>query len=816
MLAVDVVLPLAIHKLLSYRVPPELEEKIEVGSRVIVPLRKTKFYTGLVWNLRETENDQSLNPIHELLDERPLLDDRYRTFLEWVARYYMSSLGEVMAAAVPALLRPDSETEIVLKGDFEFQTSLFDDEWQKKVRKQGRVKLSEMRKKAKGDFKRLLQQAQSSGQTEMVETVDLQQDRKKKNAYCLSARLREDVLLLEVEIDQLVSAPRQQELMLRFLKLIHNPHTGKLDLHKAVASQRIKTRQSDQGLLRQLEDKDLLEKTHLFADNQLSTPHAQAEKLPELADFQAKAYEETLAAFSEGHPVLLHGITGSGKTEIYAHFIREALEKGQQVLYLLPEIALTSQLIRRLGRYFGSYLAVYHSKYNNRQRATLYREMAQGKAKLIVGARSSVFLPFRDLGLVIVDEEHDSSYKQHDPAPRYHGRDTAHYLSMLHHADLILGTATPALETWYLCEKGKMKRVRISQRFGKSKEPEIELVKISRSKNNPLPISEELKAAVEEALDREKQVILFQNRRGYSPYLECGTCQYIPFCQNCDVSLTYHQFRDRMVCHYCGYHEELPEQCPNCGEATIYTVGSGTERVEESVQLVFPDARLTRLDTDTSSGMGNLERIIEQFSAGKKDILIGTQMVTKGLDFDHVSVVGVADADSLLYYPDFRSSERTFQLILQVSGRAGRRNESGRVLLQSSYPEHSFYHFALSRDFEAFYAKELEEREKYAYPPYSRIIELTLKHKDFKICLEASKTLAKWIRRHTGAFKCLGPEAPPVGRVRNHYLQQIMVKAFRSQNEAGKFKQVIQQAVDRLAQDKSFKQVRVNIDVDPV
>ncbi|MFM7851548.1 MAG: primosomal protein N', partial [Flammeovirgaceae bacterium] len=505
-----------------------------------------------------------------------------------------------------------------------------------------------------------------------------------------------------------------------------------------------------------------------------------------------------------------------GKTEIYIDLIKRALEGGNQVLYLLPEIAITTQVVQRLKKVFGRIMGVYHSKFSDNERVEVWNGVVAGKFRFVVGVRSSVFLPFDNLGLIIVDEEHDPSYKQHEPAPRYHARDVALVMGQIHHAKVLLGSATPSIESFYQTQTGKYQLVRLNDRFGEAQLPEIVFANSSLERKNKTMKGEFTRTLVVEmgdAISKKEQVILFQNRRGYSPMIQCEDCSWVPKCINCSVSLTYHQYRHAMVCHYCGYREDLPSQCPTCKSNRIQTLGYGTEKLEEELKLLFADANVTRMDLDTTRSKSGYENIIEGFENGRTDILVGTQMVTKGLDFDRVSLVGVFDADRMMHFPDFRSYERAFQLITQVSGRAGRRNKSGKVIIQTSNPEHPLFQQLVKNDVQGFLEHQLTDRREHFYPPYSRLIEITLKHTDKKKVYEMGDLLANQLKQLLS--NVLGPAEPMISKIRNEYLLSIVLKLSRDQGRLVETKATLRELTEKLKEKKEYRNGKIIFDVDP-
>jgi primosomal protein N' (replication factor Y) len=538
-----------------------------------------------------------------------------------------------------------------------------------------------------------------------------------------------------------------------------------------------------------------------------------------LTEKQEDVRNRIIAGFEEKGTVLLYGVTGSGKTEIYIDLIRRALEGGSQVLYLLPEIALTTQIVERMKKVFGDEMGIYHSRFSDAERVEVWNGVLQGKFRFVVGVRSSIFLPFDDLGLIIVDEEHDASYKQQEPAPRYHARDVALVMGQFHSAKVLLGSATPSLESYYQSLQGKYQWITLTERFGDATLPDIvlaDLISERKMKTNKGSFSGLLLREIGERVRKKEQVILFQNRRGYAPVVQCEDCDWVPKCINCSVSLTYHQYRHAMVCHYCGYREELPKQCPVCSSKRILTVGYGTEKIEEDMALQFPEATVGRMDFDTTRTKSGYEEIIDRFETGKTDILVGTQMVTKGLDFDKVTLVGIFDADRMMHFPDFRSYERAFQLITQVSGRAGRRNQKGKVIVQTHNPKHEIFGFALRHDYLGFLDTQLHDRETHRYPPFARLIEITLKQTEKPTVTNAAQKLATILKETLLGVRIIGPGEPMVSRVRNEYLMTILVKIPRNQGKLPEIKLQLEHAAAKLVEEKSFRKVRVIFDVDPV
>jgi primosomal protein N' (replication factor Y) len=621
---------------------------------------------------------------------------------------------------------------------------------------------------------------------------------------------------LELLFETISKKPKQEAVLLKYLQHVPVFSDPELNEHGLTRSLLVDEEISD-GVIRTLVKNKILEEFDVTVPRfGFEDPHHEPPIL--LSEQQEQARNGILKSFEEKQTVLLHGITGSGKTEIYIDLIKRALEGGNQVLYLLPEIALTTQIVLRLKKIFGSALGVYHSKFSDNERVEVWNGVLTGKFRFVVGVRSSVFLPFDNLGLVIVDEEHDPSYKQHEPAPRYHARDVALVMAQSQNAKVILGSATPSVESFYQASAGKYGMSVLSDRFGAAALPAIlfaDMAQEKKRKTNKGEFSSLLLHEIKAATDASEQVILFQNRRGYAPIVQCEDCGWIPKCINCAVSLTYHQFRHAMVCHYCGYREELPRQCPECASKRILTLGYGTEKLEEELKLHFPELKTQRMDLDTTRTKSGYEDIITGFESGDTDVLVGTQMVTKGLDFDRVSLVGVFDADRLMHFPDFRSYERAFQLITQVSGRAGRREKQGKVVVQTSNPKHGLFAFIVDNKVTPFLNEQLADRQQHFYPPFSRLIDITFKHGDKKVVREAAEKYAAGMQPHLKQVKMLGPGEPMISKIRNEFLMHLLLKIPR-QGGLADLKNKLIFAAAQLGHEKLFRSVKVVFDVDPV
>jgi primosomal protein N' (replication factor Y) len=613
------------------------------------------------------------------------------------------------------------------------------------------------------------------------------------------------------------SKPKQEAVLLKYLQYVPVLHDSSAN-KTGISRKSLMTGELSESSLQTLIKNGVFENFDVVVSrfeeekgNEL--PHLQ------LSEEQKHAQFEILQRFTEKNITLLFGITGSGKTEIYINLIKQALEGGSQVLYLLPEIALTTQIVQRLKKIFGSTMGVYHSKFSDNERVEVWNGILTGRFKFVVGVRSSIFLPFDNLGLIIVDEEHDASYKQQEPAPRYHARDVAMMIGQMHHAKVLLGSATPSVESYYHVQQGRFGLVRLDKRFGEAQLPTVRIADMGqerRQKTAKGEFSRLLLNAIEETLNKKEQVIIFQNRRGYSPSVNCEDCGWVPKCINCAVSLTYHQFRNAMICHYCGYKENLPHHCPKCTSARIKTVGYGTEKLEEELKLQFPSANVQRMDLDTTRSRAGYETIIDQFEKGETNILVGTQMVTKGLDFDHVSLVGIFNADRMIHFPDFRSYERAYQLITQVSGRAGRRDKPGSVIIQTSSPDHALLQIILGHNFDEFYQSQIQDRYNYHYPPFSRLVEITVKHTDKRAARTTATELTEALRKQLDGIRILGPGEPMISKIRNQFLMSTLIKIPRTGVDLANIKIKMLTVIENISKQKEHRNSRIIVDVDPV
>ncbi len=823
----DILLPLPLEATFTYRVPQELEGRVAFGVRVIVPFGRSKLYSGLVVRVHtEAPQEWATKYIVDVMDERPVVSERQFRLWQWMADYYLCTLGEVMAAALPSALKLASETKIKLHPDFSGDVTVlnpFELRIAEALTHREEMTVAEVAKAAQ--VQKILPVIKS-----MVEKRVIITDEEIRNPY---KPKRETVVRLAEEyaaeapfmalLDQLNTSSRsapQADLLLSFMMLTRRD--GQYDFQAEVPkAQLLQAREVTPARLQ-----TLLKKGVLVAEEHIISRLADISSLDEVSSIQFTAPQQTALnqihdSFAKNPVTLLHGVTGSGKTEIYIQLIDEVLKQGKQVLYLLPEIALTSQIVNRLRRYFGEKVGVYHSRFNEYERVEIWnRVLGQGsevenKYQLILGARSALLLPYQNLGLIIVDEEHDPSYKQQDPAPRYHARDCAIVLAGMHHAPVLLGTATPSLESYYNVELGKYGLVQLTERFSRHQLPEIWVVNMSaatRQKQVQGIFSNFLIEKIGEALDKKEQVILFQNRRGYAVRMICHTCESMPTCKYCDVTLTYHKKTNLLKCHYCGYAIEVPHECPTCHSTDIEMKGFGTEKVEDTLAELFPQASIARMDLDTTRSKNSYQQIITDFEQHKTDILVGTQMVTKGLDFDRVSVVGILNADALVSFPDFRAFERAYQLLAQVSGRAGRKDVPGKVVIQSYQPNHPALKYVESNDFAAMYQSQIAERREYHFPPVARLVKITLKHPDEKVVAAAATALAGPLRQ---AFpgRVLGPEAPLVSRIQNYFLQEFWVKLPKD-NHLASYKLRLREILKTFQSAKEHKTVRVVVNVD--
>jgi len=815
----DVILPLAVKGTFTYRIPESLTGRVLAGARAIVSFGSKKLYTVIIKRVHKEKPDyKEIKEIIDVIDRDPLISEIQLKFWEWISDYYMCYEGEVMKAAVPSGFCPESETLLRINPEFSGISSL--DEPSLKlfniIEKKKTVRLKSLPSVAGNrSVLRLISNMILNGAVIAGESVRIKPGIRTEKHIVLARKFT--VRETEALLDSLKKAPRQKDLLSQYLEITDYTSCGNII---PVKKDFLLMKSGALG-----STLSAMEKKRIFLSVDLESGREErrcnSEVFPEpLSDLQEQVYKEIKKQFITKKVVLLQGVTSSGKTQIYIHLIKEYLGKGKQVLYLLPEIALTTQIIDRLRKYFGPVTGIYHSRCSDNEKLELWRKVSEKdpskRAGLILGVRSSVFLPFAELGLIIVDEEHDMSYKQNDPAPRYHARDCAIMLASFTDAVILLGSATPSLESYFNAMNGKYGFVELKERYGKVNLPEIILVNTREAYRKRLMVSHfspQLLEAVEEALKRKEQILLFRNRRGFSPYLECAECGWVPLCSRCAVNLTYHREINRVVCHYCGYHEPVPVKCPSCGSLSVETRGYGTEKIEDEIKLLFPGARVARMDQDTTRKADSFNRIIKDFEACNTDILVGTQMISKGLDFENLTVVGILNADSMLNYPDFRSYERAYQLMAQVSGRAGRRKKHGKVIIQTSDPEHRIMRFVLRNDYRGFYELQIEERKTFGYPPFCRLIRITLKHKDRMLLDEFSGKLGRFLHDRFGS-RVLGPEYPLIYKIQFWYIKEILIKIDRDKS-LSQAKASIRDAVEQTRSMEGASILRIAVDVDP-
>ena len=819
-LFVDVILPLRLPNLFTYSVPDNLKDQVKPGIRVVVQFGPKKLYSSIIRRIHTQKPEKyTTKDIVSILDQEPVITDIQFLFWEWISDYYMCSPGEVMNAAFPSGLKLESETQIVLNSQFDKKQIFTSSETQilNNLEDKNGLSIKEISKQiGRKNILPILNELLTKKTVILKETLT-EKFRPKFEAFVeihagLTTEKLNDVL------DQLEKAPKQLNILVTFLNLSgFSDHNS----YKPIKKKLLLTQAS--GGISSL---NALVKKKILTINQREVSRLSAgieakASLKKLSAIQTQALKQIQQLFSEKDVVLLHGVTSSGKTEIYIHLIDEQLKKGKQILYLLPEIALTTQIINRLREVFGNKVGVYHSKFSNAERQEIWYNILDKNKKdayqIILGVRSSIFLPFQNLGLVIIDEEHENSYKQAEPAPRYHARDSAIMLAHFFHAKTVLGTATPAIETYFNTTTGKFGLVEINERFENLELPKIILVNTRQAyKKRQMTsfFSNTMLSEINEALNLGEQVILFQNRRGFSRFIECETCGWIPGCKNCSVSLTYHKINNNLVCHYCGYSIPIPGACKNCGSTILKTKGFGTEKIEDEIRILFPGVKTERMDLDTTRTKRSYEKIINNFENNDINILVGTQMISKGLDFSNVSIVGILNADNLLNFPDFRAYERSFQLMAQVSGRAGRKYKQGKVIIQTSDPNHTIIQDVLNNDFQHMFTSQLKDRKSFKYPPFFRMIKITLKHRKNPSLNKAAKILANDLRKFFGN-RVLGPEFPVISQIQKWYLKTIILKIEKGK-KVTHAKQQIRSVINLHEKTPEFRSVQIQIDVDPM
>ena len=818
----DILLPLYLKGCFTYRIPVDLHTLLKPGFRVVVPFGNSKVQTGIVTRIHSNVPEFSVKYILEVLDEQPVVTDAQLKLFKWTAAYYMCTEGEVLNAALPSGLKISSESRIQIHPFFslEDENSLTDHERHllEALKEKEYLNYKEVGEILK--IKSFVQVVRSLVQKEAVILFESVKDKfkpKRVKRIRFTPAFADEERNLEELFQSLEKKEKQLNVVMRYLQQVPLFKDASLNVQGIEKKVLLGLGVSKSSL-------STLTKAGVFEEfeqeiSRFDNMHQERRAQFELTAPQLEAKNSIYEQFNARDIVLFKGVTGSGKTEIYIELIQDVLDSGGQVLYLLPEIALTTQIVKRLRAFFGDQLGVYHSKYSDNERVEVWKGVLEHRFKVVVGVRSSVLLPFDNLAMVVVDESHETSFKQFDPAPRYHAVDVAMVLAGLHHAKVLLGSATPSFEQMYHARQGKYGYVELNERFGEAKLPEItfsDSLLGRKKKTNQGEFTKEMLEALQRTLEQNSQAILFQNRRGYSPYVACEDCGYIPECKQCAVSMTYHMYKDDLVCHYCGERDKIPMHCPACGSAKILTVGFGTEKLEEEIGMFLPDARTLRMDLDTTRNKNSYETIINEFAKGDVDVLIGTQMVSKGLDFDKVRLVGVFDVDRLIHFPDFRANERVFQLVTQVSGRAGRRGDKGLVIIQTNNPEQELLHQIALGDFESLYAQEIEERRKFNYPPFCRLIKIVLKHEDKKTAELASVHFCNILKSFLGAGRVLDAHDPVVSKIRNQHIREILLKIERNGISLNKLKPYIMEQAELLIRnDRRFRKLWIYFDVDP-
>lgn len=816
----EVILPLALPVNYTYRIPPFMTGEVSPGKRVAVQFGKSRIYSALVRRVTDSFPARyAPKEIIQVLDDSPIVSEKQFLFWEWMAAYYLCSTGEVMTAALPASLKLSSQTRIILNREtagnkltLNEKESLVHEALQNRheltvneVAKLLGIKTVMPLIKSLIDKKIVYVSEQIVGGYKPRTSVYLQLD----PVYTDTEKLRELYQLLD-------RAPRQLDALMTYVRMSGRGRSGTGQAGAGISKKEL---QEESGVSAAVINSLIEKEVFIPITREVSRLQQDTAANPQEYRFspaQEEAFNKTQGLLETMDTVLLHGVTASGKTLIYIKLIESCLEKGLQVLYLLPEIAITEQMTRRLSALFGDRLVVYHSRFSDNERGEIWQKVRRGDCPIVVGARSALFLPFERLGLVIVDEEHENSFKQFDPAPRYHARDSALYLAGLFGARTVLGSATPSLESYYNARSGKYGLVKLQERYLQVMPPEtivVDMLRENRKKTAQAHFSALLLEEIRTSLANKKQVILFRNRRGYVPLIICQTCGYVPQCMNCDISLTYHRSSEKLVCHYCGYSESLLATCPACGSMHLSQKGFGTEKVEDELQILLPKARIARLDLDNTRSKNAFQQILNDFEDGNIDVLVGTQMVTKGLDFSNVNLVGILDADALFRYPDFRAFERSYQLMLQVSGRAGRREQRGKVIIQTASPRHEIINMVLQNNYENFYASEIEERRQFKYPPFYRLINVHLKHKNEDYLAGCAAEFASLLKSRLGN-RVLGPQIPLVARVRNQYLRTLLIKMDREKDSISKVKEIFSISLTQLR--SRHKGLVVQADADPL
>lgn len=815
----EIILPLPLNATFTYRIPESMINNLKIGHRVIVQFGKKKFYTGIVSAITPIAPEgYEVKDISTLLDEYPIIKHPQLKFWQWISDYYLCAIGDVYKAAVPIGLKIESETFIETNNEIEIcELSQLNDRdiiVYQLLDHEGKLSLADIEKKT--GFKNCIDIINRllSYNAVIISEKLIERYRSKKETYVRIALPHNNNEEIHNAFNAVKGAKKQETVLLALLEM-----SGfyRKEQHEITRAQLIERTGSTNTIISALAKKGIIEvykkEINRFKFNGIVT-----HQLPTLSEAQNKALNEIHNSFNDYNITLLHGVTSSGKTEIYIHLISHILQRGDQVLFLVPEIALTTQLTHRLQKVFGDRVLIYHSRFTDNERVDIWKKLlTENEPCVIIGARSSLFLPFSRLGIVIVDEEHETSYKQYDPSPRYNARDIAMVLASMHGAKTLLGSATPSIETYHKATTGKFGLVELLTRYDDVTLPEMEIIDMTTSRKRYLTngsFAQHTIAASRHALIDGKQIILFHNRRGFAPLARCKQCAWIPKCQNCDVSLTYHRFQNQLVCHYCGASYQLPNICPSCKEPGVEILGYGTERIEDEITNIFPDYKILRMDLDTTRNKDSYENIIDDFSNHKADILVGTQMVTKGLDFGDVNLVAVLNADAIINFPDFRSSERAFNMLEQVSGRAGRRNTQGKVIVQTTNPNHPIIGFLKNHDYNGFYNHVIDERRLFNYPPFTRVIYIYLKHRDNDTLIEIASIYASRLRELFGN-RIFGPEEPMVARVQSLHIRKIMLKV-EINASMKKVKTILRNTYEQMHQHPRMKGMIVYYDVDPM
>lgn len=824
----DVILPLPLPRLYTYRVPYELNDNVVIGGRVIVQFGAKKTLSCIVAAVHENApKEYQAKYILEFIDDAPVVTQPQLKLFRWMADYYMCTIGEVINAALPSALKLSSESRIQLHPGFSREENEYPLSAQEEVivNALGSVEDSKALTFTEvGDLLGITSFHKVIKSLMHKDVIFLFEHTADKYAPKVVKKVRlSHLFVAEASIEQLFnnlsSKPKQLDVLMKYLQRVpvyQNEHANQKGLEKAALTS---SPHLSASAVNTLIKNGVLEQFDVIVSRFPLDDEPSAQLHFSLTEAQTAARDEIMAHFGEREIALLHGVTGAGKTEIYIDLIRKALESGGQVLYLLPEIALTAQIVSRLLRVFGSRLGVYHSKFSDNERVEVWNGVLSGRFQVVIGVRSAVFLPFDNLSLIIVDEEHESSYKQYEPAPRYNAREVALMMANFQGAKTLLGSATPAVETYYQAKQGRYGLVSLTKRFGEAGMPDIELVDTRKAREHKTMhnhFTADLLGEIERKLGAQEQVILFQNRRGYAPVVACQDCGWIPKCTNCAVSLSYHKHSHELRCHYCGYHDPMVTKCPACGSRAVKTQGFGTEKIEDDLKIMLPQANIQRMDLDTTRAKNSYQQIIADFEKQNTNVLVGTQMVTKGLDFANVSLVGIINADSIIHYPDFRAHERAYQMFVQVSGRAGRKGKKGKVIIQTADPTQVIFDKVIRNDYIEFYNYEIVQRREHGYPPFMRVIKMTVKHVEQGVGEQAAILLTQELVDRLGRTAVLGPEAPYIFRIRNFYLQEITIKLDRAHTVLKWAKEQIYAAMDVVKDNKEFKQARLVADVDPM